>query len=444
MRTAVVLFTRDLRVHDNPALANACANAEHVVPLFVLDPTLQRLSANRARFLHQALADLRETLRGRGGDLVVRHGDPVAETIKLAGSVQAEGIALAADVSAYARKREGRLLAECDQHRISLRLFPGTAILSPGDVRPGGGSDHYKVFTPYHRAWENAAWRAEVATPRRVTLPPGVEAGELPAPPAGESPAALTGGESQGQRRARTWLDNLGPYADLHDDMAADGTSRLSPYLRFGCVSPLALARAARAQPGSGPAAFVRQLAWRDFYYQVAYTFPKLSTKAYRTANDTDWRTDPDALRHWQDGLTGVPIVDAGMRQLRDEGWMHNRARLITAAFLTKHLGIDWRSGVEWFFRWLLDGDLPNNSGNWQWTAGTGNDTKPYRRFNPIRQAERFDPDGVYVRRYVPELKSIEGKAVHQPWRLPDGIFRSLGYPGPLESHRDVAVWLRP
>jgi deoxyribodipyrimidine photo-lyase len=176
----------------------------------------------------------------------------------------------------------------------------------------------------------------------------------------------------------------------------------------------------------------------------VAYAFPKLSTEAYRTTNDTNWRDDADALRHWQDGRTGVPVVDAGMRQLRAEGWMHNRARLITAAFLTKHLGIDWRSGVQWFFRWLLDGDVPNNSGNWQWTAGTGNDTKPYRRFNPIRQAERFDPDGEYVRRYVPELRPIEGKAVHQPWRLPDAVRGGLDYPGPLESHRDEAVWLRP
>jgi deoxyribodipyrimidine photo-lyase len=226
--------------------------------------------------------------------------------------------------------------------------------------------------------------------------------------------------------------------------MPADGTSRLSPYLRFGCVSPLAVATAAAAFDGAGPDAFVRQLAWRDFYYQIAETFPRLSTEAYRKAGDGDWRSDPDALRHWQDGLTGVPVVDAGMRQLREEGWMHNRARLITASLLTKHLGLDWREGVQWFFRWLLDGDVPNNSGNWQWVAGTGNDTKPYRRFNPIRQALRFDPAGEYVRRYVPELASIQGDAVHQPWRLPDGVRRRLDYPAPLESHRDEAVWLRP
>jgi len=444
VKTAVVLFTRDLRVRDNPALAAACANAERVVPLFVLDPKLQQLSANRVRFLHQALADLRETLRGLGGDLVVRTGDPVAETMKLAIEVQAEGLAMAADVSAYAKSRRQSFEQECAEQRLSLRVFPGVTVVNPGDVRPGGGSDHYKVFTPYYRTWERARWRDEVATPRVVKLPDGVDPGRLPGPPAGDSPGAADGGETEGLRRVATWLKHIGPYDDLHDDMAADGTSRLSPYLRFGCVSPLALANAARKLDGGGPAAFVRQLAWRDFYYQVTDAFPKISTDAYRRSGDVEWRTDPDALKHWQEGLTGVPIVDAGMRQLRAEGWMHNRARLITAAFLTKHLGLDWREGVQWFFGLLLDGDVANNSGNWQWVAGTGNDTKPYRRFNPIRQAERFDPYGVYVRRYVPELKSVEGKAVHQPWRLPEGVRAGLDYPGPLESHRDEAVWLRP
>jgi deoxyribodipyrimidine photo-lyase len=431
-------------VHDNPALASACANAEQVAPLFVLDPRLQTLSPNRARFLHQSLADLRETLRAKGGDLIVRTGDPVVEAIKLAREVGAEGIALAADVSAYARRREQRLEQECEQHRISLRLFPGTTVLPPGGVQPGGGGGHYKVFSPYYRAWESAKWRDEVATPRTITLPPDVTVGDLPEAPAGDSPAAALGGETEGRRRLETWLQHVGPYDDLHNDMPADGTSRLSPYLRFGCVSPLTVANLARAVDGPGPAAFVRQLGWRDFYYQVTASFPAISTQAYRKSGDGEWRNDDDALKHWQEGTTGVPVVDAGMRQLRAEGWMHNRARLITASFLTKHLGLDWREGVQWFFRFLLDGDVPNNSGNWQWVAGTGNDTKPYRRFNPIRQAERFDPDGVYVRRYVPELKAVEGKAVHQPWRLPEAVRSGLGYPGPLESHRDEAVWLRP
>ncbi|GIF24756.1 deoxyribodipyrimidine photo-lyase [Actinoplanes tereljensis] len=441
MRTAVVLFTRDLRVHDNPALAMACANADRVVPLFVLDQALSNLSANRSRFLHQALADLRATLRERGGDLVVRQGEPVAEAIKLCGEVGATMLGVAADVSAYAKKRETRLTAECDRQRIALRFFPGVTVVDPGALRPGGGGPAYKVFTPYYRVWQSAKWRDEVAVPRTITLPDGIPAGRLPAMPKGESPDAAEGGETEGKRRLSAWLQAIDGYGDGHDDMPGDVTSRLSPYLRFGCLSPLAVADAARARNGDP---FVRQLCWRDFYYQVTQAFPQISGQAYRPNADDEWRADPEALKHWQDGLTGVPVVDAGMRQLRAEGWMHNRARLITAAFLTKHLGIDWRLGVRWFFRWLLDGDVPNNSGNWQWVAGTGNDSRPYRRFNPIRQAHRFDPEGVYVRRYIPELKAIEGSAVHEPWRLPAAVRNGLDYPGPLESHRDEAVWLRP
>jgi deoxyribodipyrimidine photo-lyase len=439
MRTAIVLFTRDLRVHDNPALAAACANADRVVPLYVLDPRLGSLSPNRTRFLHQSLADLRSALRDKGADLVIRSGDPVAETIKLAGETDATMVGAAADVSTYARKRERRLREECDQHRIALKLFPGLTVVDPGALKPGAGGDSYRVFSPYFRAWEAASWRDQVAAPQKITLPDGIDAGRLPALPEGASPDGAQGGETEGRRRLTAWQKHHGPYGELHNDMAADATSRISPYLRFGCLSPLEVANAVRE---NGP--FVRQLCWRDFYYQVALAFPQISTQAYRKAGDLEWRDDADALKHWQDGLTGVPIVDAGMRQLRAEGWMHNRARLITAAFLTKHLGVDWRPGLQWFFRWLLDGDVPNNSGNWQWVAGTGNDTRPYRRFNPIRQAQRFDPDGVYVRRYVPELKGIEGGDVHQPWRLPEGVRRGLDYPGPLESHRDEAVWLRP
>jgi len=441
MKTAVVLFTRDLRVHDNPALAAACANAELVVPLFVLDPDLGRLSPNRTRFLHESLADLRTALRDRGGDLVIRIGDPVAEAIELARSTGAEGIGMAADVSRYARRREERMRKECERHRIALRLFPGLTVVDPGQLRPGGGGDSYRVFSPYHRVWRAARWREEVAAPATITLPQGIATGQLPAIPEGESPDAAPGGETAARRRFATWLQHIGAYPEMHNDMPGDGTSRLSPYLRFGCLSPLELTRAAISHEAEE---YARQLCWRDFYYQVALTFPQLSTRPLRPRADTEWRDDQDALQHWQDGTTGVPVVDAGMRQLRAEGWMHNRARLITAAFLTKHLGVDWRPGVRWFFRWLLDGDVPNNSGNWQWVAGTGNDTRPYRKFNPIRQAQRFDPDGVYVRRYVPELKGVEGGAVHQPWRLPDAIRRGLDYPGPLESHRDEAVWLRP
>lgn len=396
MKTAVVLFTRDLRVHDQPALATAAAGAERVLPLYVLDPALEGRSPNRDRFLHQCLADLRDALRQRGGDLVVRRGDPVAETMRLAREVDAEGIAVSGDVSRYARERERRLWAECDAQRRALRIFPGVTVADPGALAPAGG-DHYRVFTPYYRAWLAAKWRTELSAPHGIALPSGVDTGALPAPPAGESPDATAGGEREARRRLRGWLRRLDGYADGHDLLAVDATSRLSPYLRFGCLSPLELANVVR-DPASP---FLRQLCWRDFYYQVASAFPKLSTVAYRPVAREAWRHDPEALARWQEGETGVPLVDAGMRQLQAEGWMHNRARLVTADFLTKHLGLDWREGLRWFDRWLLDGDVPNNAGNWQWVAGTGNDTRSYRRFNPQRQAERFDPDGAYVGRYA-------------------------------------------
>ncbi|MFY1626086.1 cryptochrome/photolyase family protein [Micromonospora sp. WMMD723] len=437
-RTAVVLFTRDLRVHDHPALATACAAFDRVVPLYVLDPALTGHSPNRNRFLHQCLAELRDTLRTLGGDLVIRRGDPVAETIRLAREVDAEGIGLSADVSRYAHRRERRLRAECDRHRMFLRLFPGVTVVEPGELRPGGG-DHYRVFTPYHRVWSGARWREELAAPRRVTLPTGVAVGRLPAAPQGESPDAAVGGESVGRRRLTRWLPTLSRYDDIHDDLAADETSRLSPYLRFGCLSPLTVAN--RADDRGHP--FVRQLCWRDFYHQVTAAFPEIAAKAYRRGATEDWRYDAAALDAWTDGRTGMPIVDAGMRQLHAEGWMHNRARLITAGYLTKVLGLDWRPGLAVFSRWLLDGDVPDNSGNWQWVAGTGNDSRPYRGLNPVRQAERYDPDGGYVRRWVPELATVAGRAVHQPWRLPTEVRRTLDYPPPLEVPGADPVWLR-
>jgi deoxyribodipyrimidine photo-lyase len=391
MRTAVVLFTRDLRVHDNPALHAACAAAERVVPLFVADPRI-RSSPNRRRFLAESLADLRESLQARGGDLVVREGDPVEEAVKVAREVGAFGIGLAADHSAYAAARQRRLATACDAERLALKLFDGVTIVPPGAVRPAGG-DHYRVFTPYWRAWQGVRRREVLPAPRRVTLPDGLHIGRLPSEPA---TGAMPGGESAGRERLAAWRRRVDGYADGHDDLAGDRTSRLSPYLHFGCVSPLGVEAAAK-----GSDAFTRQLCWRDFYHQVLAAFPELPRRAYRSGAAERWRDDPAALDAWKEGRTGVSIVDAGMRQLRAEGFMHNRARLVTASYLTKHLEVDWREGAAWFARWLLDADVANNWGNWQWVAGTGNDTKPYRRFSPERQAARFDPDGAYRRRHL-------------------------------------------
>ena len=430
METAIVLFTRDLRVHDNPALRAALAEAKQVVPLFVLDDRLLAASPNRAGFLLESLAALDASLRALGGRLVLRRGDPVAGTVRVAGEIGAQTVFLSDDVSAYAARRE-RLLTE----RLDVRVHPGATAVPAGALAPAGG-DHYRVFTPYWNAWRGTPKRDVVPAPPRVGVPGDLRSDPLPALPAGRSADVVPGGEAEGRRRLERWLrDGLAAYEDGHDDLAGDRTSRLSPYVHLGCVSALELVRRCAARPGGE--AFARQLCWRDFYHQLLAANPRLARDDYRPRGDA-WRDDPDALAAWKEGRTGYPIVDAGMRQLVGEGWMHNRARLVVASFLVKDLYVDWRAGLAEFDRLLVDGDLASNAGNWQWVAGTGTDTRPNRVFNPIAQARRFDPQGDYVRRYVPELAAVEGAAVHEPWAL--GPLRPAAYPEPLVDHAEAAA----
>ncbi|MEV0757009.1 deoxyribodipyrimidine photo-lyase [Streptosporangium sp. NPDC050280] len=434
--TVIVLFSRDLRVHDHPALAAACEHARHVVPLFVADPSVP--GGDRRGFLAECLADLSESLRERGGELVVRRGDPIAETMRLARETGARAVHVSMDVSTLARRRQRRLAEECERARTAFHMFPGLTIVPPDALRPSGGGDHYRVFTPYWRAWARQPRREVLKAPGVVRVPEGVWAGRLPEP-GRESHELFGGGETVGRRRMRQWLKHcVDDYADGHDDMAGNRTSRLSPYLRFGCVSPLELEALAREAGGTGKGGgggegteeFVRQLCWRDFFYQVTRAFPRINRDDYRPRGH-EWRDDDHAAQAWKEGMTGVPIVDAGMRQLLTEGWMHNRARMIVGSFLVRRLGVDWRVGADHFFDLLLDGDIANNYGNWQWVAGTGNDTRPNRPVNHIRQAKRYDPEGEYVRRHVPELDTVPTRMIHEPWRLPSGV---PGYPAPLVS----------
>jgi deoxyribodipyrimidine photo-lyase len=427
-RPRVVLFSRDLRVHDHPALTAARAATREVVPLFVVDPGV-RANPNRLRFLGECLADLRDSLRRRGADLLVRRGDPVTEAVRLAETAGADGIEASADVSAYATARQRRLREACAAARLDLRLHPGVTMVPPGAVRPIGG-DYYRVFTPYWRAWQEQPWRAEHRAPTRLALPAGVT-GNDPAdvldPPPATASDPLPGGEQAARRRLRSWARRVEAYGGQRDLLAADHTSRLSPYLHFGCVSARTVAGACAGQPE-----FLRQLAWRDFFHQVLESFPDLPRHPFRRNATEDWSQDAEVLSAWCAGQTGVPVVDAGMRQLAAEGYMHNRARLITANFLTRSLGLDWRAGARWYERHLLDADVANNNGNWQWVAGTGTGSRPYQGFNPIRQARRFDPEGVYVCRWVPELAAIGGPAVHEPWLLAPSDKLRKKYPPPM------------
>ncbi|MEU4964457.1 cryptochrome/photolyase family protein [Streptomyces smyrnaeus] len=445
---SVALFTSDLRLRDNPVLHAALAGAEAVVPLFVRDRAIEQSGfavPNRRAFLADCLTTLDEGLRERGGRLVVRSGDPATETARLVRECDAREVHIAAGVSDYAQRRETRLRTALEEVGCALRVHDAvTTVVAPGTLTPTGGRDHFAVFTPYFRRWARAGRRSPLAAPRTVRVPEAV--GSLPLPRGqdvrGTAPGLARGGERAGRERWASWrrkggLDRYGQRDGGQSDLGADATSRLSPHLHFGSLSPVELAHEAAAKGGAGADAFVRQLAWRDFHHQVLAARPRAAHADYRPRGDR-WRTDrgggaaAQEVDAWRAGRTGYPLVDAGMRQLLHEGWMHNRARLLAAGFLTKTLYVDWRIGAAHFLAHLVDGDIANNQLNWQWAAGTGTDTRPNRVLNPLTQARTCDPQGVYVRRWVPELAHIQGAAVHQPWRLPAAERASLDYPDPV------------
>jgi deoxyribodipyrimidine photo-lyase len=439
MTVAVVLFTSDLRLHDHPPLRAALRAADEVVPLFVLDPAVHAAgfdAPNRRAFLADCLADLDASLRRRDGRLVLRTGPVAHEVGAVAATCGALEVHLAAGVTRFAHRREEGLREELATRGV--RLVAHDAVVTavaPGAVVPTG-SDHFAVFTPYFRRWSAVRLRTPEAAPRGVPVPDGVHSDPLPArgPAPGASPGIPAGGESEGRRRLAGWVrGGLAAYEDRHDDLAGDATSRLSPYLHFGALSPVDVVQRARARGGPGAEAFVRQLCWRDFHHQVMAARPESSVRDYR-ARDDDWRTEEAAeeIAAWKEGRTGYPVVDAAMRQLRYEGWMHNRARLLVASFLTKTLYVDWRVGARHFLDLLVDGDIVNNQLNWQWVAGTGTDTRPHRVLNPVVQGKRFDPQGAYVRRWVPELEGVAARSIHEPWRLPSVERTRLDYPEPL------------
>jgi len=449
MSVAIALFTRDLRVHDNPVLHAACRAAREVVPLFVLDKAIvtgSSMSANRAAFLADALAAVDSQLRDRNGCLVLRSGSVANAVERIVADLGVGEVHLAADVSGYSQRREQALRDRLAGHGCNVHVHANTiTVVEPAAITPSGGGTHFAVFTPYYRRWVAVRGRPLLAAPDRITVP-SIAAQPLPEPDeicsGRRSPHLPRGGETAGRRILRDWLaEPIHRYEQAHDDLAADGTSRLSPYLHFGCVSPTEAVRSTdRSTPGGE--AFIRQLAWRDFHHQVLAARPDTATADYRTHHDR-WRRDDAAAQAWRDGRTGYPIIDAGMRQLQQEGWMHNRARLITASFLTKTLYLDWRCGARHFFELLVDADVANNQLNWQWVAGTGTDTRPNRILNPVRQAQRYDPSGDYVRRYLPELRDVRGPAVHQPWKIDPSRRANLDYPDPIIDLRDGADHFR-
>jgi deoxyribodipyrimidine photo-lyase len=440
---ALVVFTRDLRVADHPALTRA-TRAPKVVCAFIHDDALRSgrpMHPLRTRFLLECLEDLDCSLRRLGSRLELREGNWVDEVLGLAAQTGARSIHLSDDVTPYARKRFARLEAALGQ-TIEVCRSPGLTTLPPGVVTPAGG-DHYRVFTPFYRRW--------LTTPRRQLLPPPTSlptvdsadpwpgsrsAAALPATP--HPPTVGQGGEYAAATRLATWAARgITRYGEHRDDLAEPANSGLSRDLHFGCISPLQVEAAIGGLPGAGP--FLRQLCWRDFYLQILAARPKAAWSDYVERGRRP-RRDPAGFEAWRRGLTGVPIVDAAMRQLALEGFLPNRARMIAASYLTRNLGLDWRDGARHFLEHLVDADVALNNLNWQWMAGRGTGANPHRVLSPTRQGHRFDPHGTYVRRHVPELLGLDRARIHEPWRLGRRELARLGYPAPIAPPGGVAA----
>ncbi|HEX8182684.1 MAG TPA: deoxyribodipyrimidine photo-lyase [Candidatus Saccharimonadales bacterium] len=450
----IVWFRNDLRLHDHPALSTAAQDGE-VIPVFVFDPKLlhgPRASSNRNRFLLESLQDLQNGLRTRGADLVVLHGNAVEELSKLAKLTGTEHVYCTADYTPFALKRDKAVKAALHAQSIELRLFPGRLIVSKMEgLQTKAGTPH-KVFTPFYKQWLTISRRRLAELPNSLHMPSGIGSTALAelsdiAKPTELSPDALPGGEAAALRRLNSFLQNgVQDYVDKNNDLGAEGTSRMSPYLHFGCISPLYI-ESILPQDNPGPRAWHRQLAWREFYNFILFHFPDNARLEFQERfRNLEWTDSTALLDAWKAGQTGYPIVDAAMRQLRQEGWMHNRSRLIVGSFLTKDLGLDWRLGEAHFLQMLMDGDEANNNGNWQWITSVGVDPAPvFRRlYNPVTQQLRHDPEGTYVRRYLPELADVPTKYIAEPWTMPDDIQQSAGciigqhYPAPIVDHSEA------
>jgi deoxyribodipyrimidine photo-lyase len=459
MTTALWWIRRDLRLTDNQALAAALAHADRVIPVFVLDPTLldsPYVGPKRVAFLLGGLRRLDEDLRAQGSRLIVRRGDPQDELTALLNKCGAEAIFTEEDFTPYARQRDSGVAK-----RLPLHLTGGRIVHPPGTVLKADGTP-YTVFTPFRRRWKTLPPpQASVIPPAPERLPMPPEMGSLPIPvePMLPSTVPFPPGEAEAQRRLSAFVRGDDPpiyrYAEARDRLDVDRTSRLSPYLHLGMVSSRqavvtaldAMATAPDAKAREGAETWLHELIWCEFFVHILYHFPHVLQQSFRAnLQAIPWENDEEAFAAWCEGRTGYPVVDAGMRQLAQTGWMHNRARMIVASFLVKDLLIDWRWGERYFMQHLVDGDSASNNGGWQWTAGTGTDAAPYFRvFNPVLQGKKYDPKGAYVRRWLPELARVPDRLIHQPWKMPLDVQQKAGciigrdYPAPIVDH----AWAR-
>ncbi|MES2464389.1 MAG: deoxyribodipyrimidine photo-lyase [Armatimonadota bacterium] len=460
-KIALFWFRRSIRLDDNRALIEAVASAEQIVPVFIFDPAIlthPTTGPARTNFLFEALADVDASLRKRGSRLIVRHGKPVAELERLVEETGATALFFGREYEPYGRERDDAVAKALQKRGVSVEQFSDHLLTEPEDIRTKTGGT-YTVFSPYKRVWLEQPIDRPSAAPTKIKTPDGLRSEALPERPATLGVAGaldqkprVQGSEEEAARWLTAFLDNCVGEYDAHRDIPAlKGTSRLSAYLKFGVISPRRVFAGVQDRRKSlglekkvGVDTWLSELAWRDFYYQILFHFPHVVGSAFRPAyNEVSWENDETLFQAWCEGRTGYPFVDAAQRQMNGEAWMHNRARMVTASFLTKDLLCDWQLGEKYFMQKLVDGDEASNNGGWQWAAGTGTDAQPFFRiFNPVSQGEKFDPDGEYVKRWVPELKRVPAKYVHRPWELSTAEQEAVGcvlgrdYPKPIVDHK--------
>ena len=457
--TPVILwFRQDLRLADNPALTHAAESGRPIIPVYILDQGSAGAAMGAASlwWLDKSLRALDGALRAGGAGLILRRGDSEAELRRLIDETGADAVFVNRRFEPRAFVHDADIAHALQAEGIACKGWNGTLLARPGSVLNGSGQP-YRVFTPFLKALlAAAAPPPHTPGPRRIETPSGLASNDIdawglhPTRPDWSGGFDWTPGEAGASDALSRFVDGgLRSYSVGRDIPAEAATSRLSPHLHFGEISPWRAVEAARAAAADGrvPAAeaekFVAELGWREFSAHLLHAFPQMTDTAFRPEFDAmPWRDDPAGLEAWRRGRTGYPMVDAGMRELWATGYMHNRVRMIAASFLVKHLLIDWRAGEAWFRDTLVDADLASNVQNWQWVAGSGADASPYFRiFNPIAQGRKFDADGRYVRRWVPELRRIPDRWLHEPWAAPPEVLREAGvrlgadYPRPIVDH---------
>ena len=451
-RVALLWFRRDLRVHDHPALTAAVETADVVIPVFVFDEALlggRWPAPNRTWFMRESVAELSAALAGRGASMRILRGRPVHVIPALAQEAGATDLFLTRDATPYGRRRDRAVAAALEGSGVTVHALGGLYVHQPDEIATRDGRP-YTVYGAFRRTWDARPRRAVLPAPDSIPAPPGVAVRPDPVPqvvPPTADPALIPApGETAARARLARWVDGpVAAYAELRNRLDVEGSSRLSQDLRFGLLSPVEVVDRAEGA-GDGRRTFTGEVVWREFYAHILWHHPRVASEPFQAAYARlPVRDDPDAFRAWAEGTTGYPVVDAAMRQLRASGFVHNRARMIASSFLAKHLLLDYRLGEAEFMRHLTDGDVASNNGGWQWTAGTGTDAQPYFRvFNPILQGARFDPDGAYVRRWVPELRDVPAAAIHQPWTMSpaaqaaSGCRIGLDYPPPIVDHAEA------